>query len=120
MYYVYGLEYLGRKVNVKGQELPVEAKRFVILEKSANKPTEGEVKEMARESPGVRKAWVMSIEGNRWRKVMNPLEVRARDIVCGCEIDIDRAEKAIYRGKTYHFCSTDCKSEFEVRPEKYA
>lgn len=42
------------------------------------------------------------------------------DPVCGMEIkDISKAEKMEYKGKTYYFCTTLCKIQFEHDPEKY-
>ncbi|MBK9099459.1 MAG: YHS domain-containing protein [bacterium] len=42
------------------------------------------------------------------------------DPVCGMEIkDVFKAEKLDYQGKTYYFCSNDCKSKFQQSPEKY-
>lgn len=43
------------------------------------------------------------------------------DPVCGMDVDEeDAAAKAKYEGKTYYFCSTDCKREFQDAPETYA
>ena len=43
------------------------------------------------------------------------------DPVCGMDVDEeDSAGKAKYEGKTYYFCSTDCKREFQDAPESYA
>ncbi len=45
----------------------------------------------------------------------------AKDPVCNMEIDETRAEfTSQYGSKTYYFCSAECKSEFEDRPEHYA
>lgn len=44
------------------------------------------------------------------------------DPVCGMEIipqSGTKAEKSDYKGKTYYFCSTLCKVQFEQNPEKY-
>lgn len=42
------------------------------------------------------------------------------DPVCGMEIkDISKTEKTEYKGKTYYFCTTLCKIQFEQDPEKY-
>ncbi len=44
----------------------------------------------------------------------------AKDPVCDMEVDDESAAAtAQYRGKTYYFCSTGCKAEFEKTPEKY-
>jgi YHS domain-containing protein len=42
------------------------------------------------------------------------------DIVCKMKID-KRTTKLtnVYNGKTYYFCSTYCKQEFDKNPEKY-
>jgi YHS domain-containing protein len=43
-----------------------------------------------------------------------------KDPVCGMEIkDISNAEKTEYEGKTYYFCTTLCKIQFEQEPEKF-
>lgn len=43
-----------------------------------------------------------------------------KDPVCGMEVkDINSAEKLEYKGKTYYFCTTLCKIQFEQEPEKY-
>ena len=73
VYRVYGLEYLGRKVVIRGKEGPVEAKRFVILAELDHMPTEREVIEIAKKSgKNIKKVWVMEAEGNKWRKVLPP------------------------------------------------
>jgi multidrug efflux pump subunit AcrA (membrane-fusion protein)/YHS domain-containing protein len=47
----------------------------------------------------------------------------SKDPVCGLEVSQKRAEKAgrkiSYRGKTYYFCSEECKQRFEKNPEHY-
>jgi len=45
---------------------------------------------------------------------------KVKDPVCGMEIDAKTAAaKAIYKGKTYHFCSVSEKEQFEKDPAKY-
>lgn len=45
----------------------------------------------------------------------------AKDPVCGMEIDEKKATgTAVYKGKTYYFCSASCKATFEKAPAKYA
>jgi len=40
--------------------------------------------------------------------------------VCGMKVDERTAPaKAMYEGKTYFFCSTECKDTFNANPEKY-
>ncbi len=44
-----------------------------------------------------------------------------KDPVCGMEVDKNKAqEKANYQGKTYWFCSKQCRQEFEKNPQRYA
>jgi hypothetical protein len=76
MFYVNGLEYLGRDVTIKGRTMEgVEAKRFVTLKKTDIMPSRGEVIELAKQNPRIRKVWVMEMNGNKWRKAMDVIEV---------------------------------------------
>jgi YHS domain-containing protein len=43
----------------------------------------------------------------------------AIDPVCGMTVDPKTAPSAVYKGKTYYFCSADEKTDFEKTPEKY-
>ena len=44
----------------------------------------------------------------------------ATDPVCGMTVDEKTAAaKSTYGGKTYYFCSTECKTLFDAHPEKY-
>lgn len=44
----------------------------------------------------------------------------ATDPVCGMSVDEKTAAaKTSNAGKTYYFCSEDCKSEFAANPDKY-
>ena len=44
----------------------------------------------------------------------------AKDPVCGMNVDENKAAgTAGYKGKTYYFCSSSCKAQFEKQPEKY-
>ncbi|KAA3616819.1 MAG: YHS domain-containing protein [Calditrichaeota bacterium] len=44
----------------------------------------------------------------------------AKDLVCGMQVDKKTpAATSEYKGKTYYFCSQDCKKAFEKNPEKY-
>jgi YHS domain-containing protein len=44
----------------------------------------------------------------------------ARDPVCGMEVDERKAEAtAQFQGRTFHFCSMDCKKEFDQNPEQF-
>lgn len=44
---------------------------------------------------------------------------QVKDPVCGMMIDPNTSEKAVYKGKTYYFCSRSEKESFEKSPEKY-
>jgi Cu+-exporting ATPase len=44
----------------------------------------------------------------------------AIDPVCGMSVDEKAAPaKATHQGKTYYFCSEECKTSFQQQPEKY-
>lgn len=43
------------------------------------------------------------------------------DPVCGMKIDEKNAQaQSQYGGKTYSFCSEDCRRKFDEKPEQYA
>jgi len=43
------------------------------------------------------------------------------DPVCGMEINEQQASgKSEYQGKTFYFCSTTCKQQFDENPQRYA
>ena len=43
-----------------------------------------------------------------------------RDPVCGMELRPGQEGASItYQGRTYHFCSAECKREFERKPKDY-
>lgn len=47
--------------------------------------------------------------------------VAAKDPVCGMTIEeTDAVGTSEYEGKTYYFCSMDCKEEFDSDPSDYA
>jgi YHS domain-containing protein len=44
----------------------------------------------------------------------------AIDPVCNMDVDTDTSEfQSMYAGKRYFFCSEECKSDFDERPEEY-
>ena len=43
-----------------------------------------------------------------------------RDPVCGMSVEGARGITAEHGGKTYYFCSQQCKATFEKDPAKYA
>jgi len=44
---------------------------------------------------------------------------KAKDPVCGMEVDPATALKIEYKEKTYYFCCPHCKEIFEKEPERY-
>lgn len=42
------------------------------------------------------------------------------DPVCGMNVDETNAVTSVQQGKTYHFCSANCKATFEKDPPRYA
>lgn len=44
-----------------------------------------------------------------------------RDPVCNMEVDeFSARNRSVYRGRTYHFCSSGCKERFDRNPEMFA
>ena len=42
------------------------------------------------------------------------------DLAC-VDVDVEKSTPRVeYNGKTYYFCSDECKAKFEKNPEKYA
>lgn len=41
------------------------------------------------------------------------------DSVCGTELSKEAGFSGEYKGKTYYFCSQECKTHFDNDPEKY-
>jgi Cu+-exporting ATPase len=47
--------------------------------------------------------------------------MQVKDPVCGMTIDSkDAVAQAKYEGKTYYFCSEQCRKTFEGAPQRYA
>jgi YHS domain-containing protein len=46
---------------------------------------------------------------------------QATDPVCGMQVNTQEAnvEKAEHNGKTYYFCSSDCREQFEASPHDF-
>ena len=43
-----------------------------------------------------------------------------KDPVCGMQVDTaDAAARSDFEGKTYYFCSTDCKTKFDQNPAQF-
>ena len=55
------------------------------------------------------------------KKTMQAKADKAKDLVCGMEVDPKSPGtlKIQYNGATYYFCSERCKKSFEANPEKY-
>jgi YHS domain-containing protein len=47
----------------------------------------------------------------------------SKDPVCGMDVSVSKAEKlggkSTFRGRTYYFCSHECKLQFEKEPGRY-
>ena len=44
----------------------------------------------------------------------------AIDPICKMEVDEETAKfTSEFKGKTFYFCASGCKAEFEAKPEKY-
>jgi uncharacterized membrane protein YraQ (UPF0718 family)/YHS domain-containing protein len=43
----------------------------------------------------------------------------ATDPVCGMKVDRSKALRAVHAGRTYFFCSEDCRAQFEADPDGY-
>jgi YHS domain-containing protein len=43
----------------------------------------------------------------------------AEDPICHMPTEPDMKDTAVYKNKTYGFCSAGCKDEFKKNPEKY-
>jgi YHS domain-containing protein len=44
-----------------------------------------------------------------------------KDVVCGMQVDPAKAAApSQYKGKTYYFCSTSCKTKFDANPSQFA
>ena len=62
-------------------------------------------------------AFTLSAEESA-KKAAKP-EAKAVDPVCGMTVDPKTADKSVYKGKTYYFCSRSEKRQFDKTPEKY-
>jgi len=54
-------------------------------------------------------------------KMLSRGVVMVLDPICKMKVDEKKAKfKSEYQGKTYYFCSAQCKKEFDKNPKKYA
>ena len=52
---------------------------------------------------------------------MERIMVQVKDPVCGMMIDRDTAAaKSQYQGRTFYFCSVECKGKFDAAPDRFA
>ncbi|MCW3162140.1 YHS domain-containing protein [Chryseobacterium oryctis] len=71
----------------------------------------------AQETPKVKqKKTKTTVKSN----TKSPKFVNAIDPICNMKTEDDMKDTAVYKNKTYGFCSTYCKDEFKKNPEKYA
>jgi Cu+-exporting ATPase len=43
-----------------------------------------------------------------------------KDLVCGMELEKEKSAGSYdYKGKTYHFCSEECRDQFSKNPGDY-
>ena len=42
-----------------------------------------------------------------------------KDPVCGMSVDTNDAESSTYQGKTYYFCTEECKAKFDKQPAQF-
>ena len=68
--------------------------------------------------PASSRAWAAAAMGEE-KQGGKKTEAKVVDPVCGMTVDPKTSEKAVYKGKTYYFCSRSEKEEFEKSPEKY-
>ena len=55
------------------------------------------------------------------KKEMIKMEEKARDLVCGMELNKNSANSMLeYYDKVYYFCSLVCNEKFGREPKKYA
>ena len=71
----------------------------------------------AKEMPKVKHASHMDSSG---KNVENVQVVNEEDPICHMKTAGSIKDTAVYKNKTYGFCSVYCKDEFKKSPEKYA
>ncbi|WP_333596659.1 YHS domain-containing protein [Chryseobacterium flavum] len=71
----------------------------------------------AKDTPQVKHASHMDSSG---KKIENVQVVNEEDPICHMKTAGSLKDTAIYKNKTYGFCSVYCKDEFKKTPEKYA
>ncbi|OGD17727.1 MAG: hypothetical protein A2W03_07235 [Candidatus Aminicenantes bacterium RBG_16_63_16] len=68
--------------------------------------------------------FLIDSESRMAQAVAGMQESLAQDPVCGVPVSVKKADeagrKSTHLGKTYYFCSGECKAKFDGNPEKYA
>jgi len=49
----------------------------------------------------------------------NSTSPKVVDVICKMKVEKSVIDTSVYKGKTYYFCSPECKKEFDANPEKY-
>lgn len=44
----------------------------------------------------------------------------AKDVICGMKVSEDTELKSSFQGKSFYFCSEQCKETFDKNPLKYS
>jgi YHS domain-containing protein len=70
----------------------------------------------AQEAPKVKHKKSTASSGNPMKRVKI---VNAEDPICHMKNTEHTKDTAVYKNKTYGFCSVYCKDEFKKNPEKY-
>lgn len=70
----------------------------------------------AQETPKVKHKKANTAKSSVGQKVKF---ANATDPICNMPTEPDMKDTAVYKNKTYGFCSVYCKDEFKKNPEKY-
>jgi putative intracellular protease/amidase/YHS domain-containing protein len=63
--------------------------------------------------------WMSPDSNGVYAKLRTSLDNRPLCVVCSMAIDPTSAQKSVYQGKTYYFCSTNHKSIFDASPAEF-
>ncbi len=51
---------------------------------------------------------------------MNKPAAKQTDPVCGMQVEVEKTTpRSVHKGKTYYFCSKNCKEDFDKNPANY-
>ena len=62
--------------------------------------------------------WMNPDSNAEYAKILRSTANHLRCAVCGMDVEEADAPKSVYKGKTYHFCSSGHKEQFDAAPEK--